>query len=96
MVGAYWLKTAFIEPDIPWENDYYESSNGKLRNELLNRELFYNLKEPKVLIENWRKEYNNVRPCSGLDYRLPAAEAIEPLTFEPFWFTFLEKTCRGF
>jgi len=82
------LKTAFIEPGSPWENGYNESFNGKLRDELLNREIFCNLKEAKVVIENWRKHYNTVRPHSSLDYRPPATEAILPLTFEPFWFTF--------
>ena len=81
------VKTAFIEPGSPWENGYNESFNGKLRDELLNREVFYNITEAKVVIENWRKEYNTVRPHSSLDYRPPAPEAIEPLTFEPFWFT---------
>jgi putative transposase len=81
------VKTAFIEPGSLWENGYNESFNGKLRDELLNREIFYNLNEAKFVIENWRKEYNTVRPYSSLDYRPPAPEAIEPLTFEPFWFT---------
>jgi putative transposase len=81
------VKTAFIEPGSPWENGYNESFNGKLRDELLNREIFYNLKEAKVLIENWRKEYNSVRPHSSLGYRPPAPEVVQPLTFEPFWFT---------
>ena len=80
------VKTAFIEPGSPWENGYNESFNGKLRDELLNRELFYNLKEAKILIENWRKEYNTVRPHSSLDYRPPAPEAVQPLIFKPFWF----------
>ena len=81
------VKTAFIEPGSPWENGYNESFNGKLRDELLKREIFYNLKEAKVLIENWRKEYNTVRPHSSLDYRPPAPEVVQPLTFEPFWFS---------
>ena len=81
------VKTAFIEPGSPWENGYNESFNGKLRDELLNGEIFYNIKEAKVVIENWRKEYNTVRPHSSLDYRPPAPEAIAPLTFDPFWFT---------
>ena len=81
------VKTAFIEPGSPWENGYNESFNGKLRDELLNGEIFYNIKEAKVVIENWRKEYNTVRPHSSLGYRPPAPAAIQPLTFEPFWFT---------
>ena len=81
------VKTAFIEPGSPWENGYNESFNGKLRDELLNREIFYNINEAKVLIENWRREYNTVRPHSSLDYRPPAPEVFHPLIFEPFWFT---------
>ena len=81
-----WLKhvgvrTLFIEPGSPWENGYVESFNGKLRDELLNREIFYTVMEAKVLIERWRREYNTVRPHSSLGYRPPAPAAIEP--FEP-------------
>ena len=64
------VKTLFIEPGSPWENGYIESFNGKLRDELLNREIFYTLIEAKVLIEQWRKEYNQVRPHSSLNYRI--------------------------
>jgi len=70
------IKTLFIEPGSPWENGYIESFNGKLRDELLNREFFTTLEEAKVLIEQWRKEYNQVRPHSALGYRPPAPEAI--------------------
>jgi transposase InsO family protein len=73
------VKTLFIEPGSPWENGYIESFNGKLRDELLNREVFYTLLEAKVLTENWRREYNRIRPHSSLGYRPPAPEAIEPL-----------------
>ncbi len=80
-----WLKdlevtTLFIEPGSPWENGYIESFNGKLRDELLNREIFTTLTEAKVLIEEWRREYNQVRPHSALNYRPPAPEAIVQLT----------------
>ncbi len=70
------VKTLFIEPGSPWENGYIESFNGKLRDELLNREVFYTLTEAKVLIEQWRREYNQVRPHSSLGYRPPEPEAI--------------------
>jgi putative transposase len=70
--------TLFIEPGSPWENGYIESFNGKLRNELLNRELFMTLREAQVLVERWREEYNQVRPHSSLGYRPPAPEAIDP------------------
>jgi transposase InsO family protein len=74
------IKTLFIEPGSPWENGYIESFNGKLRDELLNREVFATLTEAKVLIEQWRKEYNQVRPHSSLGYRPPAPEATILLT----------------
>jgi transposase InsO family protein len=70
------VKTLFIEPGSPWENGYIESFNGKLRDELLNREIFTTLTEAKVLIEEWRREYNGLRPHSSLNYRPPAPEAI--------------------
>jgi transposase InsO family protein len=70
------VKTLFIEPGSPWENGYIESFNGKLRDELLDREVFNTLEEAKVLIEQWRKEYNLIRPHSSLGYQPPAPEAI--------------------
>jgi len=70
------VKTLFIEPGSPWENGYVESFNGKLRDELLNGEIFYSMKEAKVLIERWRTHYNTVRPHSSLGYRPPAPEAV--------------------
>jgi putative transposase len=69
------VKTLFIEPGSPWENGYIESFNGKMRDELLDREIFTTLDEAKVLIGQWRKEYNQVRPHSALGYRPPAPEA---------------------
>jgi putative transposase len=70
------VKTLYIEPGSPWENGYIESFNGKLRDELLNREVFTTLEEAKVLIEQWRREYNQIRPHSARNYRPPAPEAI--------------------
>jgi len=70
------VKTLFIEPGSPWENGYNESFNGKLRDELLNGEIFYTLKEAQILIEQWRQEYNTVRPHSSLDYKPPVPETI--------------------
>jgi transposase InsO family protein len=78
-LGGLGVKTLFIEPGSPWENGYIESFNGKLRDELLNREIFTTLTEAKILIEQWRKEYNQVRPHSALGYRPPAPEAIMPV-----------------
>ena len=74
-VGA---KTAFIEPGSPWENGYVESFNGKLRDELLNAEVFNTLAEAEVLIEQWRRHYNTVRPHSSLHYQPPAPEVLLP------------------
>ena len=74
-VGA---KTLYIEPGSPWENGYCESFNGKLRDELLNGEIFYSLKEAKIVIEQWRKHYNTVRPHSSLGYRPPAPQTVSP------------------
>ena len=70
--------TLYIEPGSPWENGYMESFNGKLRDELLNGELFCTLWEAQVVIERWRQAYNGVRPHSALGYRPPTPGAIEP------------------
>lgn len=70
------VRPLFIEPGSPWENGYIESFNGKMRDELLNGEIFYSLKEAQILIEQWRRVYNTVRPHSALRYRPPAPEAI--------------------
>ena len=70
------MGTLFIEPGSPWENGYVESFIGKLRDELLNREIFYTLKEACILIEQWRGHYNGVRPHSSLGYRPPAPKTI--------------------
>ena len=69
-------QTAYIEPGSPWENGYCESFNSKLRDELLNLEVFYSLREAEVLIESWRQHFNTVRPHSSLGYVPPAPEAI--------------------
>lgn len=78
-----WLKdlgveTAFIEPGSPWENGYIESFNGKLRDELLNGEIFDTLYEAQVVTEQWRRYYNTLRPHSSLGYRPPAPESFIP------------------
>ena len=73
MVGA---KTAFIEPGSPWETGYCESFNSKLRDELLNGELFYSLAEAQIVIEGWRQHYNTRRPHSSLGYKPPAPVAV--------------------
>jgi transposase InsO family protein len=82
-LGRVGVKTLFIEPGSPWENGYNESFNGKLRDELLDREIFYSLREAEVLIERWRRHYNTVRPHSALGYRPPAPEALLPRPHSP-------------
>ena len=69
----------YIEPGSPWENGFCESFNGKLRDECLNGEIFYSLKEVQIVIQGWRKEYNTVRPHSALGYRPPAPGAYNPV-----------------
>jgi putative transposase len=80
-LGRVGVKTLFIEPGSPWENGYNESFNSKLRDELLNGEIFTTLYEAKVLIECWRRHYNTIRPHSSLGYRPPAPETILPPAF---------------
>ena len=75
-LAALQVQTWFIEPGSPWENGYVESFNGKLRDELLDREIFYTLTEAQILIERWRRQYNTVRPHSALGYRPPAPAAV--------------------
>jgi transposase InsO family protein len=77
-LGRVEVKTLYIEPGSPWENGYVESFNSKLRDELLNLEAFDTLLEAKAVIEDWRKEYNHVRPHSSLGYRPPAPQATLP------------------
>jgi putative transposase len=79
-----WIKavgsnTAYIEPGSPWENGYCESFNARFRDELLNGEIFYSLKEAQIFIEQWRQHYNTKRPHSALGYRPPAPESIIPM-----------------
>ena len=73
------VETLFIKPGSPWEDGYHESFNGKLRDELLNGEIFYTVREAQVLIEGWRQEYNQIRPHSSLGYKPPAPETRTPV-----------------
>ena len=82
-IEAVGAKTAYIEPGSPWENGYCESFNARFRDELLNGELFYTLREAQILIEQWRIHYNTVRPHSSLGYRPPAPESIVPIDQRP-------------
>ena len=72
------VRTLYIEPGSPWENGYCESFNGRMRDEFLNGEIFYSLKEAQVLVEMWRKEYNHFRPHSSPGYKPPAPLAVLP------------------
>ena len=74
-VGA---QTAYIAPGSPWENGYVESFNARLRDELLNGEIFYTLKEAQIVIENWRRHDNGARPHASLGYCPPAPEVFVP------------------
>jgi transposase InsO family protein len=85
--------TAYIEPGSPWENGYVESFNGKLRDELLNTEVFNSLAKAKVLMEQWRRHYNTVRPHSSLGYRPPAPEVV--LTSYDVVQVFHRGLCKG-
>ena len=85
------VKPLFIAPGSPWENGFVESFNGKMRNELLNGEIFYSLKEAQVIIEMWRKHYNTVRPHSAVGYRPPAPETIIQTTQVPHFCTNIES-----
>lgn len=76
-IAAVGARTAFIEPGSPWENGYCESFNSKLRDELLDGEIFYSLAEARIVIEAWRQHYNARRPHSSLGYRPPAPEVVQ-------------------
>ncbi len=77
-LGRVGARTLYIEPGSPWENSYIESFNGKLRDELLDREVFYTLLEVRVLAERYRRTFDRIRPHSSLGYRPPAPEALLP------------------
>ena len=77
-VAAVGARTAYIAPGSPWENGYVESFNARLRDELLDGEIFYTLKEAQIVIESWRRHYNAVRPHASLGYRPPAPEVFVP------------------
>lgn len=75
-ISAVGAQTAYITPGSPWENGYIESFNARLRDELLNGEIFYSLKEAQIIIEQWRIHYNTKRPHSSLGYKPPAPETL--------------------
>ena len=78
-ITAVGARTAYIAPGSPWENGYVESFNARLRDELLDGEIFYSLREAQVVIESWRRHYNTVRPHASLGYRAPAPEVFVPV-----------------
>ena len=82
-IAAVGTKTAYIDPGSPWENGYCESFNGRFRDELLNGEIFYSLREAQIIIEEWRRHYNTKRPHTALGYRPPAHEAIISMDQRP-------------
>lgn len=71
-------KSAYIEPGSPWENGYVESFNARLRDELLNGEIFYSLREAQIVIESWRRHYKAIRPHQSPGYRAPAPQVFVP------------------
>ena len=77
-ITAVGARAAYIAPGSPWENGFIESFNARLRDELLDGEIFYSLREAKVVIESWRRHYNQVRPHASLGYRAPAPEVVVP------------------
>ncbi len=77
-ITAVGAKTAYIAPGSPWENGYVESFNARFRDELLDGEIFYSLKEAQVIIESWRRHYNTVRPHGSIGYKPPAPEVFVP------------------
>ena len=83
LIAAVGAKTEYIVPGSPWENGYCESFNARFRDELLNGEIFYTLKEAQIIIEDWRKHYNTKRPHSALGSRPPAPETIVPMATRP-------------
>ena len=82
-IAAVGAQTAYIEPGSPWDNGYCESFNARFRDELLNGEIFYSLREAQILIDKWRKHYNAIGPHSAFGYRPPAPETIVPMDCTP-------------
>lgn len=77
-IAAVGAKTAYIAPGSPWENGYVESFNARLRDELLDGEIFYSLREAQIVIESWRRHYNTIRPHGSIGYKPPAPEVFVP------------------
>jgi putative transposase len=82
-IAAVGAKAAYIAPGSPWENGYLESFNARLRDELLNGEAFYSLREAEIVVESWRRHYNTIRPHGSLGYKPPAPEVLLPTSARP-------------
>jgi putative transposase len=82
-IAAVGARTAYIEPGSPWENGYVESFNARLRDELLNGEIFYFVREARIVIEQWCGHYNTVRPQSAFGCRPPAPQTLIPMDRRP-------------
>ena len=82
-IAAVGARTAYIERGSPWENGYVESFNARLRDELLDGEIFYTLREAQIVIESWRRHYNAVRPHASIGYQAPAPEVFVPAFVRP-------------
>ena len=78
-IGGVGAKTAYIMPGSPWENGFIKSFNARLRDDLLDGEIFYSLAEARIIVESWRRHYNTVRPHQSLGYKPPAPEAFIPV-----------------
>jgi len=90
-----WSQDGLYAPGSPWENGYIESFNARLRDELLDGEIFYSLKEAKIIIERWRRHYNTVRPHGSLSYKPPAPEGFVPAICPPWPAAQPENQLRG-
>jgi len=77
-ITAVGAKTAYITPGSPWENGFIESFNARLRDEWLDGEIFYTLREAQIVIESWPRHDNTIRPHASIGYRAPASEVFVP------------------
>ena len=93
-IAAVGARTAYIERGSPWENGYVESFNARLRDDLLNGEIFYTLREAQIVIESWRRHYNAVRPHASIGYHAPARRCSSPLPLRRHNIDFFWATTR--
>jgi transposase InsO family protein len=81
-----WIAVVGAKTDSPWENGYIESFNARLRDELLNGEIFYTLREAQIVIESWRRHYNRIKPHASIGYKPLAPEVFVPAFYGAIWF----------